>query len=80
MVSDPLFDARLYHPSTLLVPGPSGSGKSCFTKSLLEFANSIFQPKPPKFIILVYDVSQELYDYFINNNLVHLAIKGIGEF
>ena len=80
MDSDSVFDARLYHPSTILVSGPSGSGKSCFTKSLLEFANRIFQPDAPKFVILVYDVWQGLYDYFINNNLVHLAIKGIDDF
>ena len=80
MDSDPVFDARLYHPSTILLSGPSGSGKSCFTKSLLECANSIFQPEAPKFVILVYDVWQGLYDYFINNNLVHLAIKGIDDF
>ena len=75
-----LFDPRLRHPSTMLVCGPSGSGKSYFTKSLIELSEVLFQPTSPKFVILIYDVWQELYDYFVEKNLVHLTIKGLDDF
>ena len=29
---------------------------------------------------LIYDVWQELYDYFVEKNLVHLTIKGLDDF
>ena len=79
-MSTQIFDPRLHHPSTILVCGPSGSGKSCFTKSLIESSGVIFQPSSPKFVILIYDVWQELYDYFVEKNLVHLTIKGLDDF
>ena len=74
-----LFDARLHHPSTMLVCGPSGSGKSYFTKSLIESSEVLFQPSSPKSVILIYDVWQDLYEYF-EENLVHLTIKGLDDF
>ena len=64
----------------MLVCGPSGSGKSYFTKSLIELCEVLFQPTSSKFVILIYDVWQELYDYFVKKNLVHLTIKGLDDF
>ena len=80
MSNSTLFDARLYHPSTMLVCGPSGSGKSYFTKSLIESSEVLFQPTSPKFVILIYDVWQDLYEYFVEKNLVHLTVKGLDDF
>ena len=75
-----IYDARLHHPSTILVCGPTSSGKSCFSKKLIELSHNIFQPNTSKYVILIYDVWQETYDFLIEKNLVQLAIKGIEDF
>ena len=75
-----IYDARLFHPSTILVCGPTGSGKTIFTKSLIEHSQDIFQPGAAKFVVLIYDIWQEAYDYLVDNKLVHLAIKGLDDF
>ena len=74
-----LHDARLHHPSTMLICGPSNSGKTTFTKKILKHSNSLFTPYPPKFVVLVYETWQSCYDEMLQNNYIHLAIKGLSD-
>ena len=75
-----LYDARLKHPSTMLISGVSRSGKTCFSKKLIENVNKIFKLTPPKYIILIYEEWQNMYDTLVENKHVHLTMKGIEDF
>ena len=46
-------DVRIIHPSTHLVVGATGSGKTEYIKQLLERRKSIFSPEPNKIIMVV---------------------------
>ena len=74
------YDARLSHPSTILISGVSRSGKTCFSKKLIENVNKVFKPTPPKYIILIYEEWQNMYDTLVDNKHVHLTMKGIDDF
>ena len=74
------YDARLSHPSTILISGVSRSGKTCFSKKLIENVNKVFKPTPPKYIILIYEEWQNMYDTLVENKHVHLTMKGIEDF
>ena len=50
----------LDHPSTILIAGPSFSGKTEFTKRLLKHRNEIFSP-PPDRVIWCYSHGQAAY-------------------
>ena len=70
-----VYDSRLFHPSTMLIVGPSSSGKTTFTLNLLEHKDSIFRDNGPGFVILIYETWQSSYDVMVNNKLVDLSIK-----
>ena len=53
------FSNKLYHPSNILVAGPTGSGKTNFVYRLL--ANNMFTTKFDR-IVIVYSEWQSLYD------------------
>ena len=74
------YDARLSHPSTILISGVSRSGKTCFSKKLIENVTKVFKPTPPKYIILIYEEWQNMYDTLVENKHVHLTMKGIEDF
>ena len=59
------YDVRLRHPSTVLISGVSRSGKTDFSRTMLENASSMFQPSPPRYVILVCEEWQKIYDYLI---------------
>ena len=63
----------------MLICGPSNSGKTTFTKKILKHSNSLFTPYPPKFVVLVYETWQSCYDEMLQNNYIHLAIKGLSD-
>ncbi len=71
-----VYDARIFHPSTMLICGPSGSGKTNFTLNLLENADVMFRPCRPSFIILIYETWQPSYDIMLEKKLINLSIKG----
>jgi len=48
------------HPFTCIVAGPTGSGKTLFTKRLIENASSMITP-PPQKIIWCYSIYQRLF-------------------
>ena len=74
------YDARLSHPSTILISGVSRSGKTCFSKKLIKNVNKVFKTTPPKYIILIYEEWQNMYDTLVDNKHVHLRMKGIEDF
>ena len=43
-----VFDARIQTPTSMIVCGPSQSGKTYFTLELLENINTLFYPVPQK--------------------------------
>jgi GTPase SAR1 family protein len=69
-------DASIKHPSTIIIAGQSGSGKSYFTKELLH-NKSTFTPNPPRHTIFVYKEWQPLYDKMKKEKLVDEFICGI---
>jgi len=69
-------DASIKHPSTIIIAGQSGSGKSYFTRELLR-NKSTFTPNPPRHTIFVYKEWQPLYDKMKKEKLVDEFICGI---
>ena len=49
------------HPFTCIVAGPTGCGKTQFTKRVIQYASIIIQP-PPQKIVWCYGVYQKLFD------------------
>ena len=49
---------KLVHPSTCLISGPTGSGKTCFVKKIIDY--EMFNPMPPT-IIYCYGSYQPLF-------------------
>ncbi len=74
------YDARLHHPSTMLITGPSGSGKSYFAKNLLECGESIFKPYKPGFNILVYHTWQNIYQEMTDKGLINMSVNGLTDY
>lgn len=54
---------KLVHPSTCLLSGPTGSGKTVFIKKLIDF--KLFNPMPEN-IIYCYGSYQEIFDSMKN--------------
>ena len=52
----------------MLICGPSGSGKTNFTLKLLEYADVLFRPCKPPFVILIYESWQSSYDIMLEKN------------
>jgi ribonucleotide reductase alpha subunit len=63
----------------MICAGQTGSGKSFFTKQLLQNKKYIFAPGPPKHVILFYREWQKLYDEMKSENLVNEFVKGMPE-
>ncbi len=62
-------DITWHHPFTSLLCGSTGCGKSSWIKSFLQERNKLMTPCP-KHRILFYTEPQELYTYFLRNNLI----------
>lgn len=60
---------RFEHPFTLLIAGPTQSGKSYFLTKLLKFKNRMFNPKIDK-VIWFYGIHQSLYETIPNVTFV----------
>lgn len=69
-------DASIKHPSTIIIAGQSGSGKSYFTRELL-MNKSTLTPTPPKKVIFVYKEWQPLYDKMKKEKIVDEFICGM---
>ena len=65
-------DTRLKHPFTMLVAGPSQSGKSCLVREMI--AHEFIDPKPEK-VVWCYSQWQPMYDEM--KNLVDQFVEGL---
>ncbi|GFT06222.1 uncharacterized protein TNCV_800421 [Trichonephila clavipes] len=59
----------LQHPFTMVVAGPTQSGKSCFVRDLLNFKALMFNPSIDR-VIWFYGINQPLYDNIENVEFV----------
>ena len=73
----PFYDISLKHPSTWIISGATGSGKSVFTNNLLKNKERLFKPSHPKYGVLFYRTWQPLYDEMKKNNLIHYFYEGV---
>ena len=67
---------KFYSPSTVIVSGASGSGKTSFVYDILKESKGMFI-KPPKRIIYCYGVYQNLYDEMKSSLDNLLLINGL---
>lgn len=73
------FDISLKHPSTWIVAGGSGSGKSNWTSLLIRNKEKLFKPNAPRAVVLFYKQWQPLYDDMRKRGLVQDFIQGLPE-
>ena len=62
-------DIRWSHPSTIMIGGPSSSGKTQLTNSILINKDQLFSPIPKK-VILYYREWQQIYASWKTDGLV----------
>ena len=77
LLQETFYDVRFTHPSTFLISGVSGSGKTFLTSSILKAKNSCFKPEIPRYIILVYTSWQDVYQEWFEAGLIHLSLSEI---
>ncbi len=61
------FDPRLQAPFTCLIVGPTMSGKTIFTRALVESADNLIYPRPQR-IVWCYGEFQPLYEDMMKIN------------
>ena len=67
---------QLRTPFSMIISGPSNSGKTTKLRTILEESHSLFERKPAKFI-LFYKEWQSAYDRFSSDGLVDEFIEGM---
>ena len=70
-----LFDARLQHPFSMIVSGPSNSGKTYFAKTLIENVEKVISQKIEN-IVYIYSCWQPLYDDLLKSRNINF-VEGI---
>jgi hypothetical protein len=60
---------KLQHPFTMVIAGPTGSGKSYFVSDLIKYKQEMFSMIPDK-IVWFYGIHQPLYDEIPNVTFV----------
>ena len=68
----------LKHPFTAIISGPTGSGKTVFTLSVIEHCKYLISP-PPDQIVWCYGVYQKTFDS-IKNVRFHEGLPDINDF
>lgn len=76
-MTSPSYDISLKHPSTWIVSGATGSGKSVFTRNILENKKRLFTPSYPKYGVLFYRTWQPIYDEMKEKELIHYFYEGV---
>lgn len=74
---DQEFDARLQHPFSLVVSGPSNCGKTYFVKNVIEKASSIITHNIDN-IVYIYSCWQPLYDQLLQIREINF-VNGLPE-
>ena len=69
------FDTRLQHPFSMVVSGPSNSGKTYFVKTIIENADKIISENTGN-IVYVYSCWQPLYDELLQIRPINF-VEGI---
>lgn len=70
---------KIKSPCTILIAGPTGSGKSSLVKEIIQNLKGVFE-NPPKKIIFCYDRDQALYDEIVRYASVPIEfVKGLPE-
>ena len=70
------FDLRLQSPFTMMVIGPSSSGKSTLIRSILKEKQTLFT-QPPTAVRMYYNVYQNSYDQMLSEGLVTDFVEGV---
>ena len=68
----------LYHPFTMIVSGPTSSGKSVFTRRLIKHAQQIIEPAPER-ILYCYGVYQDIFTT-MNDIEFHEGVPQLNQF
>lgn len=71
------FQTPLQHPFSMLIAGPSNSGKTFFVKDIIEHADKIISVKVEN-IVYIYSCWQSLYDQLLKIRPINF-IQGIPE-
>jgi len=69
-------DLRLKCPFTMLVSGPSSSGKTTFVRKLLLRRNYIYN-KPPNVVVWFYKTHQDIYTEMERSGIVQQFVEGM---
>lgn len=67
---------KLQHPFTMVIAGPTGCGKSYFTRDLLKHRDELFSTVPDK-IVWCYGIYQPLYDTIQQDYPEVLFVEGL---
>ena len=70
-----MFDARFYHPSTILINLASSSGKTPLTKRILENRTSLFRADVPDYVVIIYHTWQNVYKEMDEESLIQLCLN-----
>lgn len=71
------FDARLQHPFSAVVSGPSNCGKTFFVKEVIDNASRVISHKIEN-IVYIYSCWQPLYDQLLKNHQINF-VEGLPE-
>ena len=70
-----MFDPRLQHPCSMVVAGPSNSGKTYFVKKVIENLDRLFSEKIDN-IVYIYSCWQPIYDELLKITSINF-VEGI---
>lgn len=72
-----MFNLAFVHPFSMIISGPSSSGKSTYLYKLLQEADRLIKPQVPPYRVIFYAEYQDLYDSLIAEGLITEAIQGV---